>query len=253
MGVSGQGVQKLEFAPIMSRLKIIAFDADDTLWQNEQLYQKAQTGFRTLLAQYHRPEWIDERLFQTEMRNIEQYGYGIKSFTLSMVETAIELTGGRITGGDIQTVLDLGKAMLTAEIELIEHVSDIVAQLATTHTLVVITKGDLRDQEGKIARSGLASHFTHVEVVSDKSAPTYQRLMTKYGSAPDRFLMVGNSLRSDILPVLELGAAAVYIPHQLTWAHEHAERPVGHEGYYEIENIGMLPELLATLEGDEYA
>lgn len=236
----------------MPPLKIIAFDADDTLWHNEHLYQAAQTGFKTLLAQYHRPEWVDERLFQTEMRNIEHYGYGIKSFTLSMVETAIELTEGRITGADIQTVLNLGKAMLTAEIQLIEHVSDIVAQLAATHTLVVITKGDLRDQEDKIARSGLASHFTHVEIVSDKSARTYQRLMDKYGSAPDQFLMVGNSLRSDILPVLELGATAVYIPHQLTWAHEHAERPVGHAGYYEMENIGLLSALVSTIEEQEH-
>lgn len=235
----------------MPHLKIIAFDADDTLWHNEHLYQNAQTKFKSLLAQYHPPEWIDERLFQTEMRNIQQYGYGIKSFTLSMVETAIELTEGRISGNDIQTVLDLGKEMLTAEVELIEHVSDIVAQLAATHTLVVITKGDLRDQEGKIARSRLESHFTHIEVVSDKSAAMYQRLMKKYDTSPEQFLMVGNSLRSDILPVLELGGLAVYIPHQLTWAHEHAERPARHLGYYEIENIGMLPGLVTLLENKE--
>ncbi|MCC7163116.1 MAG: HAD family hydrolase [Anaerolineae bacterium] len=232
----------------MSRLKIIAFDADDTLWHNEYLYQNAQTRFKTLLSQYHSPEWIDDHLFRTEMRNIRHYGYGIKSFTLSMVETALELTRGRITGADIQTVLDLGKEMLTAQVELIENVTDIVARLAATHTLIVITKGDLRDQETKMARSGLESHFAHIEVVSDKTPALYKRLMYKHNTAPDRFLMVGNSLRSDILPVLELGATAVYIPHQLTWAHENAERPVGHAGYYELENIGMLPALVSDLE-----
>jgi putative hydrolase of the HAD superfamily len=233
----------------MARFEIIAFDADDTLWQNERLYVEAQSQFKSLLAHYHSPEWIEERLFATEMRNLQHFGYGIKAFALSMIETAVELTEGRISAREIQTLIELAKTMLTADVELLANVADTIASLAGSQALMVITKGDLRDQESKISRSGLATHFRHVEIVSEKNPESYGRLLSRHAIAPERFLMVGNSLRSDILPVLSLGASAVYVPHDLTWAHETAEPPpADHPGYYEIPHLGLLPELLTTLE-----
>ncbi len=232
----------------MSLFDFIAFDADDTLWHNERLYAEAQSKFKQLLAHYHDPAWIEERLYQTETRNLKHFGYGLKAFALSMIETAIELTEGRIEGRDILLLIDEAKAMLNAEVELLEHAAETVAHLAATHPLMLITKGDLLDQESKIARSGLALHFRHVEIVSDKTAASYTALLKKYAIAPRRFLMVGNSLRSDILPVLELGGWAVYVPHSHTWAHEMAEPPpAGHPGFYQLEHLGRLPELLAQL------
>lgn len=235
----------------MPRFEVIAFDADDTLWHNERLYSVAQAGFKHLLSQYHSPEWIEDRLYQTEMRNLQHFGYGIKAFALSMIETAVELTEGRIAGHDIQAIIDLARAMLAAEVELLEYVADTLAQLAQTHQLMVITKGDLRDQELKIAQSGLAEHFVHVEVVSDKRRDNYKRLLRRYSIAPERFIMIGNSMRSDILPVLELGGSAVYVPYQLTWAHEAAEAPPADQrGYYELANLGLLPDLIARIEAE---
>jgi putative hydrolase of the HAD superfamily len=233
----------------MSCFDVIAFDADDTLWHNERLYVSAQAKFKQLLAQYHSPEWIEERLYHTEIRNLQHFGYGIKAFALSMIETAVELTEGRIAGKDIQTIIDAAKTMLAAEVELLEHVADTLASLTTTYPLMLITKGDLFDQETKIVRSGLAQRFRHIEIVSDKSHESYAKLFQRHDITPERFLMVGNSLRSDILPVLALGASAVYVPYQHTWAHEAAERPPAEQqGYYEIEHLGLLPSLLQRLE-----
>lgn len=234
---------------VVPRFQVVAFDADDTLWHNERLYAATQERFRTLLAHYHSPEWVNERLYQTEMRNLRHFGYGIKAFALSLIETAVELTEGRIAARDIQAIIGWAKEMLEADVELLPHVAETVAGLADAYALMLITKGDLRDQEAKIARSGLAPHFRHVEIVSDKSRAGYEALLRRYGVAPERFLMVGNSLRSDILPVLEIGASAVYVPHHLTWAHEVAEPPpAGRRGFYEIEHLGMLPGLLEQLE-----
>ncbi len=232
----------------MSRFQVIAFDADDTLWHNERLYIAAQTKFKNLLAQYHSPEWIAERLDQTEMRNLEHFGYGIKSFALSMIETAVELTEGRITGQEIQAILDAAKEMLTADVQLVEHVPETLARLAEKYALMVITKGDLHDQETKITRSGLAQFFSYVEIVSDKKRADYARVLQQHNIAPERFAMVGNSLRSDILPVLEIGATAIYVPHELTWAHENAVAPTDAENFYEVANFGALSELFARLE-----
>jgi putative hydrolase of the HAD superfamily len=234
--------------PGMTRFALIAFDADDTLWQNERLFVHAQTTLKALLAHYHTPEWIEERLYATEMRNLAHFGYGTKSFALSMIETAVELTEGRISGREIQTLIDAARAMLTSEVELLEHVAETLAALTERYPLMVVTKGDLLDQEAKLARSGIAGHFQHVEIVSDKRPDVYARLLQRLGVAPERFVMVGNSLRSDILPVLELGAHAVYVPHALTWLHERAEPPVGRPGFYEIAHLGWLPALLQRLE-----
>jgi len=237
----------------MPRFEIIAFDADDTLWHNEHLYVNAQTKLKELLSHYHDPEWIDKRLYDAEMRNLPHFGYGIKAFALSMIETAVELTEGRISGRDIQAIIDTAKEMLTAEVELIEHAPKALAHLAKTHALMLITKGDLRDQERKIARSGIAQHFRHIEIVSDKNRASYEALLQRHAILPERFLMVGNSLNSDILPVLGLGASAVYVPYQLTWAHELAERPpTGQPGFYEIEHLGLLPGLLEQMERGDF-
>jgi putative hydrolase of the HAD superfamily len=233
----------------MSSLDIIAFDADDTLWHNERLYAAAQDRFVELLTHYHEPEWIRERLFQTEMCNMQHFGYGIKAFALSMIETAVELTEGRVSGCDIQALIDVVKGMLRAEVVLLDHVAETISQLAARHRLIVITKGDLFDQEGKVARSGLARYFEHVEVVSEKTSASYAALLGRLSVAAARFVMVGNSLRSDILPVLALGGRAGYVPYALTWAPEVVEPPpAGQPGYHQIEHMGQLLKLLAEIE-----
>lgn len=222
----------------------IGFDADDTLWHNESLYSSTQARFRELLASYHEADWIDRTLYATEMRNLERFGYGIKGFTLSMIETAIELTEGRISGTEIQAILNLGKEMLTAPVELLPDVAEVVAGLAETYPLVLITKGDLFDQEAKLARSGLGEHFHHVEIVSQKDEAAYRWVLSKLGIEPTHFAMVGNSLRSDILPVLEVGARAVHIPYAIVWEHENADVPQA-DGFYALDSIAELPNLLA--------
>lgn len=233
----------------MSIFDIIALDADDTLWHNERLYLSARDRFVQLLSQHHEPEWIGQRLDQTEMRNLQHYGYGIKSFALSMIETAIELTEGRISGRNIQVIIDEVKGMLSAEVELMDYAVETLSQLATTYHLMVITKGDLLDQEAKLARSGLAQYLRDVEVVSNKTPGSYERLLKRKSINAHRFLMAGNSLRSDILPVLELGGYAVYIPNDTTWQHEVVEPPkTGQPRYYQIEHLGQLPDLLELLE-----
>ncbi len=198
-------------------IDVIAFDADDTLWHNEHLYLTTHDKFKQLLRQYHDAEWIERRLNETEIRNLQHFGYGIKGFTLSMIETAIELSEGRISGAEIQTIIEFGKEMLQAPVELLDGVRETIVQLAKTYELMLITKGDVFDQEAKIARSGLGDYFSHIEVVSEKNAETYQKIMAKHGITTQRFLMVGNSLKSDILPVIAMGGRAVYIPHFCIW------------------------------------
>ncbi len=233
----------------MPRFDLIAFDADDTLWHTERLYVQAQARFTQLLARYHEPEWIQTRLDETEGRNLAHFGFGVKAFALSMIETAVELTEGRITGGDIQTLVALAKEMLHADVELLNTVAETIPQLAQRYPLALITKGDLLDQETKINRSGLSQYFQRIEIVSQKTRASYERILRAQQLAPQRFLMVGNSLKSDILPVLELGADAVYVPYEITWLHERAEPPPdGHAGYHKIERVAELPALLARLE-----
>ncbi len=228
---------------------LIGLDADDTLWHNEPVFHATQAEFRTLLAEFHAPEWIDARLYDAETRNLQHYGYGIKGFTLSMIETAVELTEGRITGAQVQQILDLGRAMLAHPVELLDGVAETVAVLAETHRLVLVTKGDLFDQESKLARSGLGDHFRAVEIVSEKDARTYAALMQRQGVAPEHFLMVGNSLRSDVLPVLEAGAVAVHIPYAITWAHEHvSDEALGGRPVHRLDHLRALPDWLAAYE-----
>ena len=230
------------------KFDLIAFDADDTLWHNEILYTEAQDKLKKLLSSYADGETIDQRLYQTEMSNLQYYGYGIKSFTLSMIETAVELTRGKIQGAEIQKIIGFAKEMLTSEVQLFEHAEETVCELAKSYELMMVTKGDLLDQQSKLSRSGLGDHFQYVEVVSEKTQSTYEALLAKYGTKPRRFLMVGNSLKSDILPVLALGGHAVYIPYRMTWAHETVQmQHIEHDGYYELDHLGQLPQLVEQL------
>jgi len=231
-------------------LDAIAFDADDTLWHNMQLFASTENRFKDLLAGYHEPSWIEKRLFETEMRNLEVFGYGIKGFTLSMIETAIDLSEGRISGREIQAILDLGRSMLAHPIELFDHAEETVRLLSASHELILITKGDLFDQESKLARSGLGDCFHHVEIVSRKDEETYRTILGKHSIHPDRFLMVGDSLKSDILPVVALGAQAVHVPFEITWAHEEVPSDLLSRLYFHtIDHLGELPKIVSLIEG----
>jgi putative hydrolase of the HAD superfamily len=226
----------------------IAFDADDTLWHNEPIFHAIETQFATLLADYHPAPWVSERLFSTETKNLGHFGYGIKGFILSMIETAVELTEGRINGTEIQTILGWGHEMLLHPVELLDGVRETIEVLAPSYRLMLLTKGDLFDQESKLARSGIGEAFSAVEIVSEKNAATYRRIMNRHGVAPERFLMVGNSLRSDVLPALEAGAMAVHIPYEITWAHEHVEADAM-EGQ-SFARLERIVDLVEWLEGD---
>jgi putative hydrolase of the HAD superfamily len=229
-------------------IDVIALDADDTLWHNETLYAQAEIKLAELLAPFLDRDQVVQELFETEMGNLAYFGYGIKSFTLSMIETAIRVSSGQVSGPEIQQIVDVAKEMHQAPVQLLDHVKDVIPKLAASHWLMLITKGDLFDQEAKLARSGLASHFERVEIVTKKTPEVYRALLREHRIEPRRFLMVGNSLRSDILPVLSLGAHAVHIPYHLTWAHEVVSVDSSHEdGYVELEHIGLLPEFIQRL------
>jgi putative hydrolase of the HAD superfamily len=203
----------------------IGFDADDTLWHNESLFLLTQERFTHLLAGYHPSEEIEKMLFETEMRNLKDFGYGIKGFVLSMIETAIQLTECRVSAAEIQEIINLGKSMMRAPVELLEQARETVETLSRSYPLLLITKGDLFDQESKIARSGLSRFFRGIEILSDKTPSVYQEVLKRYEIEPASFLMVGNSLKSDILPVLAIGAQAAYIEYSLCWEHEKVREP----------------------------
>jgi putative hydrolase of the HAD superfamily len=227
---------------------VIGFDADDTLWHNETIFEKTHGRYRALLAHYHDAATVERTLFATEMRNLELYGYGVKGFTLSAIETAIQLTGGKIRAEEIQQLIELGREMLSHPVELLEDVVEILAQLSQRHRLLVITKGDLRDQERKLANSGLAGHFERIEIVSEKNAATYTDIFRRHHIVATEFLMVGNSLKSDILPVLALGGAGAHVPYHLTWAAEHVETPPIAEGrFFRLKTLRELPEVIRFL------
>ncbi len=222
----------------------VAFDADDTLWANEDLFVAAQTRYTALLAPY-RHDWDAQELHATEQRNLAYFGYGIKGFTLSMIETAIQISDGAITGREIGQIIDLAREMVHAPLTLLPHVADVIPALAQTYRLMLITKGDLFDQEAKIARSGLADYFRHIEVVSEKNSSTYARILRRHDINPSEFVMIGNSLRSDILPVVALGAHAIHVPYHLTWQHEHVDVPVDERTWHEMADITTVANWLA--------
>jgi len=229
-------------------LEMIAFDADDTLWHNELHYQDAQESLKQILADWAAPEVIEDTLNHIELNNLTLYGYGVKAFVLSMIETALQVSDNRVPGGIIDGILSIGRTMLQLEVTLLPHVDETVQTLSKTHRLMVITKGDVLDQTNKVERSGLADYFTHVEVVAEKSKAAYKEIFEKYNLAPDTIIMVGNSIRSDVLPILELGGKAVHIPADTTWAHEHVKDfDHSQKGYYQLADMGFLPALIADI------
>jgi putative hydrolase of the HAD superfamily len=231
---------------------LIAFDGDDTLWHNERSYRHARERFRSLLASAGvdlSDDELEERVSRTEVDNIDYYGYGVSSFTLSLIETAIHLTGGRVSGGDLAGLIQLAKEMLTEQIELFDSARTAVTALAATHPLMLITKGDLLHQTSKLERSGLQPFFKYVEVVSHKTPRVYASILARHGIEPSRFLMIGNSLRSDVLPVIDIGGHAVYVPAELSWAHEHADVPdEAKERLIELPSLEGIARLVALLE-----
>ena len=235
-------------------IKVVAFDGDDTLWHNETHFNFTQAALRSLLLGHVPNADVDARLFETEMTNLSLYGYGIKSFTLSMIETAIEITDGKIPASDLQVILEWGKRMLREPTELLEGVHETLVDVSRNHELLLITKGDLFDQESKLARSGLAERFAGVEILSDKNVDSYRRVLSRRGIDAGEFVMVGNSLRSDVMPVVELGARAVHIPYHITWHHEHLdEASLPATGWHRLQAIRDLGALLNSLEHDASA
>jgi putative hydrolase of the HAD superfamily len=227
---------------------VVGLDGDDTLWHNETRFKLTQAELRELLQRHVPDADVEKHLAEMEMKNLGIYGYGVKAFTLSMIETAIELTDRRIPAADIDVILGWGKRMLMEPTELLPGVEEALRELSLRYDLLVITKGDLFDQESKLARSGLAELFLGVEILSEKNVNSYRGVLKRRGIKPEEFVMVGNSLRSDVLPVLELGARAVHIPYAVTWHHEEVpEESLPSEGWLRIESIAELNRLLAEL------
>ncbi len=227
----------------MSEIKIIGFDADDTLWVNELYYKEIEKEFCDLMADYLPPEELSEALFKTEIQNLEWYGYGAKGFLLSLIETAISISKGTVPIASIEKIISTVKILLNREIEILDGVEGLLPQLQKQYHLIIVTKGDLLDQERKLKKSGLMPYFHHIEIMSDKQEADYQKLLKNLGILPEEFLMVGNSLKSDIFPVLAIGGKAVYVPYHTTWQHETIEEVPGFE-YQTIEKISDLIHLL---------
>jgi len=223
------------------RITTVGLDADDTLWHNETIFRLTQDRFRALMADIAPAQTLEAKLAEVEQRNLRLYGYGVKGFTLSMIETAMELTGNEAPPRIIAEILAAGREMLTHPVEPLPGVERALAELANDFRLILITKGDLLHQEQKLAASGLGELFVQVEIVSEKDASTYERVFARHGSGAARAAMCGNSMRSDILPALEAGAYAALVPYPLTWAHEMAEAPEGHPRFAELTSIADLP------------
>ena len=229
-------------------ITVVGLDGDDTLWHNETRFKLTQAELRDLLQRHVPDADVERHLAEVEMKNLGLYGYGVKAFTLSMIETAIQLTQARIPAADIEVILGWGKRMLMSPTELLPGVEEALRELSLRYDLLLITKGDLFDQESKLARSGLAQLFLGVEILSEKNVNAYRGILKRRGIKPEEFVMAGNSLRSDILPVLELGARAVHIPYEVTWHHEEVpEESLPREGWVRIAGIAELRRVLVQL------
>ncbi len=228
----------------MKNIKVIAFDADDTLWVNETNFKDAETKYCELLAPYQSKEEVSKELFKTEMSNLDLYGFGAKSFMLSMVETLVGITNGSASTSLVQDVIDLGKELLQKPVELLNGVKEVLEKINGNYRLVLATKGDLLDQERKLHSSGLEKYFHHVEIMSNKQPEDYSKLLKNIDSSAYELLMVGNSLKSDILPVLELGGYAVHVPFHITWEHENSEEKISNPRFTEAKNIVELLTIL---------
>tara|TARA_R110000744_G_C19233489_1_gene548424 strand:+ start:177 stop:875 length:699 start_codon:yes stop_codon:yes gene_type:complete len=218
-------------------IRVIGFDADDTLWVNETYFRDAEEKFTALLEKYETKNKIDQELFKTEIRNLDLYGYGIKGFVLSMIECALELSNNQVSQKTIIECLNLGKNMISHPVELLNGVVDVLKILKDKYRLIVLTKGDLLDQERKLERSGLTEYFHHVEVLSDKKEKNYSDLLEHLQILPSEFLMIGNSLKSDVLPLVGIGARAVHVPFHTTWQHEEVLEPQENKGYMTISTL----------------
>jgi putative hydrolase of the HAD superfamily len=231
----------------MTRITTLGFDADDTLWQNEQFFRFTEARFAEMLKDFAPAEKLAQELLETEKCNLRFYGFGIKGFTLSMLETAIEVTEGKVSSEVLGKIIAAGREMLHHPVDLLPGVAETLEVLVSSHDLVLITKGDLFDQERKLAQSGLGDMFKSVEIVSDKTVETYTRIFRAMGEGPEQSMMIGNSLKSDILPALQAGAFAVHVPHDLTWEYEREEAPKDHPRFNVIATLTELPRLLASL------
>lgn len=225
-------------------LKVIAFDADDTLWVNEPYYRNTEDQFYSLLAEFSSQHTLEKELLQTEIKNLALYGYGIKGFMLSMIETALRVTDNKLGAGMVDKILELGKQMLDQPIELLDGVEDVLKKLKDKYRLVVATKGDLLDQERKLKKSGISHYFHHVEIMSEKDEANYRKLIRHLDIKPEELMMVGNSLKSDILPVLNVGGHATHVPYHITWAHEQIEDDINNDNFKSVTHISEVLEFL---------
>lgn len=226
------------------KIEFITFDADDTLWENELYFQELERKFCNLLKQYLPATSVSEELLKTEMKNLHLYGYGLKGMLLSMIETICEVTNGDGNICLVKEILNLGQELLQKPVTLLDGVKEVVSALHENYKLVLATKGDLFDQKRKISSSGLQEYFYHIEIMSDKKKADYKKLLDNLGCMPESLLMIGNSIKSDIIPVLELGCHAVHIPHHITWAHEQYEGEVAHPNFIRLNNIREIQDYL---------
>jgi putative hydrolase of the HAD superfamily len=229
---------------MQNTIKVIGFDADDTLWVNEPFYQDVEKQFCRILMPYKSEEEISKELFRTEMKNLEIYGYGAKGFILSMVETAIRETDGKISPDEISQIIEAGKTLLTIPIQLLDGIENVLQKLQGKYKLILVTKGDLLDQEQKLKRSGLIGYFHHIEIMSDKQEINYQKLLSHLDILPHEFLMIGNSVKSDILPVINIGAKAVHVPYEVMWQHEKDHKSTESNSFHTVSEISGILNLL---------
>ncbi len=224
--------------------KIIAFDADDTLWHNEPYFDEAQAKFCELFADYTSNQEILQLILSHQVKNLPLYGFGIKAFTLSMIDSALELTDHQISGQGIQKIIDIGRDLLQKPVELLPEVEDVLKQLKGKHKLVVATKGDLKDQHRKLHDSGIGHYFHHIEVMSDKKELDYEKMLTRLDIKPDNFIMIGNSLKSDVLPVLSIGGHAIHVPYHTTWEYEKIDFEIVHPNFKAVSSINQVLDLI---------
>jgi putative hydrolase of the HAD superfamily len=228
----------------LKNIKVVAFDADDTLWHNENYFQEVEHKFCQLLEEYLPQHTVERELLKTEMKNISLYGYGIKAFMLSMIETAIRISDRTIRVTVVEKIIELGKEMLDKPIEKLESVENVLTSLKKNYRLVVATKGDLLDQERKLKKSGLEHFFHHTEIMSEKGEGDYDKLIRHLDIEPNEFLMIGNSLKSDVLPVLAIGGHGFHIPYHITWGHEKVDKIIEHPNFKELKKLSEIPKYL---------
>lgn len=228
---------------MLNQIKVIGFDADDTLWENENFFRESEEKFEALLKPYTNKD-ITQELFQIEINNLNSYGYGIKSFILSMIETAMQISDSKIEVETIGKIIALGKEMINKPVVLIPKIKDTLDYLLPKYKLIIATKGDLKDQERKLEKSSLSKYFHHIEIMTDKTEAHYKKLLKLLEIQADEFMMVGNSIKSDIIPVLNLGGFAAHIPFHTTWQHEDIKKPsIKNEKFYELSSNSELKSL----------